>query len=76
MASAQLTEEARALDNDIKVIFLDGHVDKTKTLTFNRETGKFHQSLINEEHYTLMQEPEGRYLHHFMMNGIFFSLPF
>ena len=65
MYSAQLTEEARTLNTDIKGIFFDGRQDITKAIAFNQETGKFHPSLIKEHHYTLTQEPEGRYLHHF-----------
>ena len=65
MSSAQHTEESRVLNSDIKGIFFDGRDDKTKALAFNYETKKYHPSQIQEEHYSLTQEPEGKYLHHF-----------
>ena len=45
--------------------FFYGRADKTKVLTFQEETKKYHKSVITEEHYTLTQEPEGMYVHHF-----------
>ena len=48
-----------------KAFFFVGKKDLTKILKFNEETGNFHPFQINEEHYTLTQEPEGKYLHHF-----------
>ena len=65
MSSAQLTEESRVLESKIMGIFFDGREDKTKVLAFNNETKKYHPSQIQEEHYTITQEPEGKYLHHF-----------
>lgn len=65
MSSTQLTEESRVLNSDIEGIFFDGRKDKTKILAFNSETNRYHPSQIQEEHYTMTQEPEGKYLNHF-----------
>ena len=65
MSCARLTEETRALNSDVECIFFYGRADKTKVLTFQEETKKYHKSVITEEHYTLIQEPEGMYVHHF-----------
>ena len=62
MSSAQLSEESRVLNSEIKGIFFDGREDKTKALAFNNETNKYHPSQIQEEHYTITQAPEGKYL--------------
>ena len=68
MKSTQDSENERVLNDDIKGIFFDGREDKTKTLLLNKETNKYHPSLVSEEHYTITQEPEGKYLHHFTPN--------
>ena len=65
MDSVREFEESRVLDDDIQGIFFDGRKDKTKLLTHNNETGNYHSSVIEEEHYTMTQEPQGKYLHHF-----------
>ena len=65
MNSAVVSDESRILDEEIQGIFFYGKKDLTKILKFNEETGNFHPFQINEEHYTLTQEPEGKYLHHF-----------
>ena len=68
MTSIQVSEEAKVLNDDIKGIFFDGRDDTTKTLTLNEETNRYYHSTISEEHYTITQEPEGKYLHHFSPN--------
>ena len=65
MTSTQVAEKARVLNDEIQGIFFDGRDDTTKTLTLKRATNKYYPSLISEEHYTITQEPEGKYLHHF-----------
>ena len=65
MKSAVVSDESRILDEEIQGIFFDGKKDLTKNLKFNEETGNFNPFQINEEHYTLTQKPEGKYLHHF-----------
>ena len=65
MTSTQVAEKARVLNDEIQGIFFDGRDDTTKTLTLKRATNRYYPSLISEEHYTITQEPEGKYLHHF-----------
>ena len=65
MSSAIISEESRILEDDVKGIFFDGKKDVTKVLKLNKESRKYYPAVIEEEHYTLTQEPLGRYLHHF-----------
>ena len=69
MKSAKIAEEVRISEEGLEGIFFDGKRDKTKIMARNEETGKFHPSVITEDHYTLTQEPQGKYLHHFTPDG-------
>lgn len=65
MTSTQEAEKARVLNDEIQGIFFDGRDDMTKKLTLKRATNRYYPSVISEEHYTITQEPAGKYLHHF-----------
>ena len=71
MNSCKAAVEKNILENELQGIFLDGRKDKTKVLTRNEETGKYHPDVISEEHYTMTQEPEGKYIHHFTPTNYF-----
>ena len=52
----------------IDCIFFDGRINMTKTLLCKEGLVKSYQATINEEHYTVCSEPEGKYLFHFTLN--------
>ena len=56
MAASTILDENTFLE-DFQGLFFDGKIDKTKVIELNKETKRYHQSIIKEEHTTLTQEP-------------------
>ena len=56
MAASTVSDENNIL-GDFQGLFFDGKIDKTKVIDLNKETKRYHQSIIKEEHITLTQEP-------------------
>ena len=63
--STKISEENRLLEEEIQGLFFDGKKDSTLALKLNEESAKNHPAVKDEEHYTLTQEPQGKYVHHF-----------
>ena len=54
--------------NGVSCIFFDGRQDETKVMMEWEDGGKQFPGLRKEEHYSVCQEPGGRYLFHFVPN--------
>lgn len=66
MSASKEARNQRAKEEPIYGIFFDGKKDKkTKVLTYDEDTGRYHPRVIQEEHYSVTWEPQGKYLCHF-----------
>lgn len=69
MASSVKSLKQKTKEEKISGIFFDGKQDRnTKLLKYDEMTGRFHPDKVMEEHYTITQEPQGKYLFHFTPN--------
>lgn len=66
MNKTQDFAKTASLERDILCLTIDGRRDQTKTLSYDEETVKYHESVVLEEHYNMTIEPSGDYADHFV----------
>ena len=71
-AQEKLTKEfkkefdKKICDDGVSCMFFDGRLDDTKVMLVCDDSDKNFPGLIKEEHYSVCQEPGGKYLFHFV----------
>ena len=66
MSMSKAARNQKAEEKPIYGIFFDGKKDKqTKVLIYFEDTSRYHPCVIQEEHYSVTWEPQGKYLCHF-----------
>ena len=65
MKASETYENERLEQQPVEGIFFDGKIDRTKVIHKDEKTNNYHQKIIKEDHITITQEPEGKYLCHF-----------
>ena len=58
--------DKKICDGGVSCMFLDGRLDDTKVMLVCEDSDKNFPGLIKEEHYSVCQEPGGKYLFHFV----------